>query len=87
MYALESLTPIPQDDGLYQMDLRTGRSGLLVSIADVHGRRPRFQGPHWFNHAVFNPGGTRLLFVCRMKQPTRGSTSSVYRFQLMPWWL
>jgi len=75
MYAFEGLTAIPEDDGLYQIDLRTGRSGLLVSIAAVHRQMPRFQGPHWFNHAVFNPGGTRLLFVCRMREAKRGSTS------------
>jgi len=73
-YSLEDLTPIPDDDGLFRIDLQTGRTELLIAISDVHRLLP-YQGidqqPHWFNHAVFNPDGTRLVFFCRVMQPGR----------------
>jgi hypothetical protein len=68
IYTTENLTPIPEDDGLFTIDLKTGRSELLISIADVHKLSPHHQQPHWFNHVVFNPEGTRLLFFCRVIQ-------------------
>ena len=71
IYTPGNLTPIPEDDGLFCIDLKTGRSDLLISIADVHKSLPDHQKPHWFNHVVFSPDGTRLLFFCRVMQPGR----------------
>jgi Tol biopolymer transport system component len=75
IYNAENILPIPDDDGLYRIDLKTGQSSLLVSIADIHGREPRSTAPHWFNHAVFNPQGSRVLFFCRIIRPGRFLTS------------
>ena len=74
-YAFESLTPVPEDDGLFHLDLETGASRLLLSIADVQRQNPKYECPHWFNHAIFNPAGTRLVFMCRAKHETGGGTS------------
>ena len=71
IYTTENLKPIPEDDGLFFINLKTGRSELLVSIADAHNSLPYDKQPHWFNHVVFNPDGTRLLFFCRVLRPGR----------------
>lgn len=53
----ESLQDVPEDDGLSLLDLKTGKSRLVMNIADViqasgceeaQGRRA------WFNHVLFN---------------------------------
>lgn len=60
----------PEDDGLYRIDLRTGKSELILSIADV-AARSKVQAPEdtsaWFNHVVINPSGERLFFFCRVR--------------------
>jgi hypothetical protein len=75
LYKAEYLSPIPNDDGLFHIDLKTGRSELLISIADVYGLLPYSRQPHWFNHVVCNPGGTRLLFFSRVKLSKKHLTS------------
>lgn len=57
----------PADDGIYAIDLHTGESRLVVSldqIASVPGEGP-MRGKHWFNHLLFNPDGTRFVFLHR----------------------
>ena len=67
----ESLQNTPEDDGLSLLDLKTGRSRLILSIADViqasgceeaQGKRA------WFNHVLFNTDGSRPLLFCRVKR-------------------
>jgi len=60
----------PDNDGVFLMDLETGRSKLVVSIAEVYGRltgqNPELKGRHlWFNHTVFNKSDTRFFFLAR----------------------
>ncbi len=60
----------PTDDGLYALNLRTGESELILSIADVIGASGAEQASGrraWFNHVLFNTDGTRLLFFCRVR--------------------
>ena len=68
----------PEEDGLYQLNLRDGSSKLILSIAEVvrasgdermHGKRT------WFNHVLFNTDGTRLLFFCRVRREKGHYTS------------
>ncbi|OIN98145.1 hypothetical protein AUJ66_01470 [Candidatus Desantisbacteria bacterium CG1_02_38_46] len=69
--------PYPADDGLFLIDLKTGKSKLIVSIAEVK----KFLGiPSdvsakslmWFNHTLFNKDGTRIFFLARIQKKDRG---------------
>jgi hypothetical protein len=61
--------PAPDDDGLYRLDLRTGRRELLVSIRRMAEHRPsplaRPGVVHHVNHPLFNRSGSRLCFMQR----------------------
>ena len=61
----------PEDDGLYRIDLPTGRADLLLSHAQVVRSAALPDPPSglvWFNHVMFNTDGSRVLFLCRMKR-------------------
>jgi len=61
----------PEDVGLYRLDLETGASELIVSIADVaaipypHGDLSGAK--HYFNHLLFNTDGARFIFLHRWR--------------------
>ncbi len=62
----------PAADGIYHMDLQTGQSRLIVSIAQAVAteHEASMDGcSHWFNHLQFNPSGTRFLFLHRWAKP------------------
>ncbi len=64
--------PAPEDDGLWHMDVETGFQHLIVPIARAVAHEPldSFRGAdHWFNHALFSPGGAWITFLHRWKQP------------------
>ena len=68
----------PEDDGLFLLDLESGKSRLVLSIADVIGASgyEEVRGKlAWFNHILFNPDGTRILFFCRVKKENRWHSS------------
>ena len=61
----------PKDAGIYTIDLETGESNLIVTIADVaaipypHGDIS--EARHYFNHLLFNTDGTRFTFLHRWR--------------------
>jgi len=57
----------PDKDGLYAMDLEGGASRRLFSLAEIAavGDVPAETGRHWFNHLLFNPDGSRFVFLHR----------------------
>ena len=62
----------PEDDGLYGIDLASGRAGLVVSHAQVIRAAALAEPPTglvWFNHVMFNTDGSRVMFLCRMRRP------------------
>lgn len=66
----------PSESGVWRVDLETGRSELIVSLADVArlGNIPR-NAPnvkHYFNHLLFNPDGSRFIFLHRWRFPDGG---------------
>lgn len=66
-----TLHDTPEDDGLSLIDLETGESRLILSIADVikASNCKEVQGKRaWFNHVLFNTDGSRLLFFCRVNR-------------------
>jgi hypothetical protein len=66
----------PEASGIWRVDLDTGARALLVSLADVagmpwpHGEFGR--APHWFNHLLVSPDGTRVSFLHRWRVGTAG---------------
>ena len=69
--------PAPDNDGVFLMDMTTGKTKLVVSIAEVYGRLlkkyPLLKGRHmWFNHIVFNKNDTRFFFLARANLPPNG---------------
>ena len=62
----------PEDDGIYSLDLVSGDSALILSIAEAgrRGRLPDFDGRlHRFNHLQFAPVGNRFAGLHRRKTP------------------
>ena len=62
----------PDDDGIYWMDLADGENRLIVSLAQIAAVQPdeTMDGAeHWFNHLLFNPSGSRFIFLHRWKSP------------------
>ncbi|MDO5567268.1 MAG: hypothetical protein Q4G59_11475 [Planctomycetia bacterium] len=63
---------IPDDAGIWKIDLETGKEKLLFTFADVAkipipGGFP--QGvKHWFNHLIVSPDSTRFLFLHRWQR-------------------
>lgn len=61
----------PQDSGIWRVNLQTGDSQLIVSLADIvkipFGGRTLEQNWSWFNHLLINPDGTRFIFLHRWR--------------------
>ena len=63
---------IPEDQGLYTMDLQTGEHRRIITVKQITEFEPQdtFEGArHWFNHLQFNADGTRFIFLHRWKKP------------------
>ena len=69
--------PAPAEIGVWRMDLETGQSRLLVSVADLVKIPYPGQAPddkHYINHLSWSPDGKRFLMFNRWSgrgQPTR----------------
>ncbi len=73
-----NLDPTPNDDGLFLLNLQSGESRLVISIAEVCARSNDKQCASkrtWFNHVLFNTDGSRVLFFCRYKDDEGMHTS------------
>jgi len=59
----------PADSGIWRMDLETGERRLVISLADVaaipNPALPAGEGKHYFNHLLYNPDGSRFIFLHR----------------------
>lgn len=61
----------PQDAGIYTVNLETGESKLIVTIAEI-AQIPYPHGDisdarHYFNHLLFNTDGSRFIFLHRWR--------------------
>jgi hypothetical protein len=69
----------PKDSGIFSIDLETGRRELIISLDDIarFGKIPgQPRNPkHYFNHLLFNPDGSRFIFLHRW----RATDNSPYR--------
>ncbi len=64
----------PGGSGIWRIDLTSGKSELIVSIADVaaFGKLPGSDArdaKHYFNHLLFSPNGSRFIFLHRWRYP------------------
>jgi hypothetical protein len=61
----------PKDAGVWRVDLGTGERTLIFSHADAatFGKQlPDADGAkHWFNHLLYNPSGSRFVFLHRWR--------------------
>ena len=66
----------PEDDGLFLIDLETGQSSLLVSIADIKELVPDVpeDGIEYFNHTLISRDGSKIFWLARAI-PERNTTS------------
>lgn len=75
---------VPDDVGLWRVDLATGRKTLLVSLADA-ARVPYPGGfsnnaKHWMNHLLVSPDGKRIIFLHRWRGDKEGTSFSTRMF-------
>lgn len=65
----------PTHDGIYRMNLATGESDLIISLADIADIAPHetMTGKHWFNHLLFSPNGERFIFLHRWRPNAQNS--------------
>ena len=62
----------PADDGIWHMDLNTGDSRLIISLAqlaDVEANESMQGVEHWVNHLEWNPAGKRISTLHRWPSP------------------
>jgi hypothetical protein len=60
---------VPKDAGIWRMDLKSGKTSLIIPFSDAAARpyrRGSWEGAsHWFNHLLFSPDGSRFSFLHR----------------------
>ena len=63
----------PKDSGVFHVDLETGESKLILSLADIAslGTIPQSEPgiKHYFNHLLFSPDGSRFIALHRWQYP------------------
>ena len=63
----------PAGSGVSHVDLQTGRSRMVLSLADMARRGPipnsQLGVKHYFNHLLFSPGGSRFIALHRWRYP------------------
>ncbi|MCA9101685.1 MAG: hypothetical protein KDA63_11070 [Planctomycetales bacterium] len=61
----------PHESGCFHVDLETGASKLILSLADVARTgvipQPQFGIKHYFNHLLFSPDGGRFIVLHRWR--------------------
>lgn len=57
---------IPEDDGIFLIDLRNGAKKLIIGLHSISNLRPQSSmrnAEHYFNHLSFSPSGKRFMFL------------------------
>lgn len=63
----------PENDGIYRVNLKTGKSDLIISLAQMRAFAPRPDMPeteYWFNHLLVNESSERFIFLNRWRTET-----------------
>jgi hypothetical protein len=63
----------PRESGIWRVNMRSGASELVVSLADVaampHNGQDVRNNWHYFNHLLVNTDGSRFIFLHRWRKP------------------
>ena len=63
----------PAESGVFHVDLKTGNSRLVISLADMARRGPipnqQLGIKHYFNHLLYSPDGSRFIALHRWRYP------------------
>lgn len=63
----------PEETGIFHIDLETGKSKLIVSLAQIAKigeiPNPHPDVKHYFNHLLFSPDGSRFIALHRWQYP------------------
>jgi len=75
---------IPEDVGIWKVDLATGKREMLISVADA-ARIPYPGGysenaKHWFNHLLIAPDDKRFIFLHRWRGKKEGTSFATRMF-------
>jgi len=78
----------PAESGIRRVDLETGTAELIITLARTAALANPPDTPaiinanakHWFNHLLFNPDGTRFIFLHRWRSADHGVYRSVGRY-------
>jgi hypothetical protein len=66
----------PDQSGIWRMELRSGKSELIISLAQVvaipHARPYSRGAQHYFDHLLFSPDGRRFAFFQRWRGEAEG---------------
>ena len=76
----------PAEDGIWRMELDTGKQRLLVSYADLksfHHRASMDKAIHWVSHIEINPASSRILFLHRWTERVKDETCFLHRLITM----
>lgn len=63
---------LPEDDGIWRIDLASGESRLVLTTARIAGLRDRAEmagAEHWLNHIQINRDGSRFAVLHRWRRP------------------
>ncbi|MDD4108853.1 MAG: hypothetical protein PHH93_09050 [Prolixibacteraceae bacterium] len=71
--------PLPADDGLFLVDLETGKAKLLVSYQQVRDVIPPVEEGDlaWFNHTLFSRKGSKIFWLSRQISNNSRKTTSL----------
>ena len=65
---------IPDDDGIYLVDMENNSAELIISVAEITEkffRSDMENTPGWFNHLLFSPDSSRIAFFHRWRLKKR----------------
>ena len=75
---------IPDDVGIWRVDLATGKRTLLISVADAaavpYPGGYSNNAKHWFNHLLISPDSRRFIFLHRWRGDKEGKSFSTRLF-------
>lgn len=72
---------VPEEDGIWLLDIPTGETKLVISIRDLYQHRHISSmdcGKHWVDHIMFNTDGTRFCFLHRWELADGGMYNRLF---------
>ncbi|MBL4831692.1 MAG: hypothetical protein JKY55_17625 [Aliivibrio sp.] len=78
----------PENDGIYNMNIDTGETELILSLYDLTQLQPTAsmkKAIHWVTHLEINPNSSRFLFIHRWTERVEDETCFIHRlFSMKP---